>query len=217
MPELANRCRLVLNANPLSCTPEVLKSAAAGGDVASCILYQGDADPGQFDSFCKSCVGDLQSQQVAVLIADDTQLFGRTGADGLFLEKGKAVLADNVARFSPHSIVGCGGIKNRHTALEIGEARPDVVLFGKLGGDIRPEPHPKNVNLAEWWAQLVEVPAILLAGNEIGSVIECAETGVDFVALESAVFGGSVSPSEAVALANQLLDEHAPDLSEIMP
>ena len=168
-------------------------------------------------TFCKSSVADLQSLDIAVLIADDTQLFGRTGADGLFLEKGKSLLSDSVARFSPHSVVGCGGIKNRHNALEIGEARPDVVLFGKLGRDIRPEPHPKNVGLSEWWAHLVEIPAIILAGNEVSSVIECAETGVDFIALEGAVFNGNTSPADAVALANQLLDKHAPDLSEITP
>ena len=69
--------------------------------------------------------------------------------------------------------------------------------------------HPRNLSLAEWWSELVEIPSVAQAGNTLESVIAAAETGADFVALGSAIFEAE-NPAEAVAEANRLLDEHAP-------
>ena len=102
---------------------------------------------------------------------------------------------------------------DRHKALQMGEVNPDFVFLGKLGKDIKPDPHPKNLQLAKWWAEFVEVPGIAAAGNAIESVAEVAESGIDFVLMQSAVFGDDVNSQEAVARANALLDKHAPELT----
>ena len=87
-------------------------------------------------------------------------------------------------------------------------------MFGVPGGDIRPQAHPKNIALAEWWAELVEMPSIILGGNDPESVVECASTGADFVALDAAVFSSTKSPGEVVVKVNELLDRHAPILGD---
>jgi len=115
-----------------------------------------------------------------------------------------------VARFSPQKIVGFGSAKDRHRALELGEANPDFVFFGRTDGDIRPEPHPKNLALAEWWSELVEIPGVVMGGSAVESVVECAATGVDFVALSLAILSHTDGPAAAVRRANELLDENAP-------
>ena len=208
-----NRCRLILTANAKTVTQEQLISAATAGDVASVILYSGGAEPHEFERYCKDVTQPLQEADCAVLIADDTQAFGRSGADGFFAEKEKPNLEDMIARFSPQNIVGCGNIKARHNALEIGELKPDFIFFGKLAGDIKPEGHPKNIALAEWWAELVEIPGIVMGGSDLNSIIDVALTGIDFVALEQAVFSQGM-PDENVRAANALLDKHAPSLVE---
>jgi len=104
-----------------------------------------------------------------------------------------------LARFSPQNIVGCGNIKARHNALEIGELKPDFVFFGKLAGDIKAEAHPKNIALAEWWAELVEIPGIVMGGSDLDSIIDVALSGIDFVALERAIFAEG-KPDENVAM-----------------
>jgi thiamine-phosphate pyrophosphorylase len=208
-----NRCRLILTANPLSTSSENLITAASAGDVASVILYAAEAEPHVFEAFCKDVTPQLQEADCAVLIADDTQAFGRCGADGLFAEKEKSKLEDFIARFSPQNIVGCGNIKARHNALEIGELKPDFIFFGKTGGDIKPEAHPKNIKLAEWWAELVEIPGIVMGGSALNSIIEVAKTGIDFVALEKAIFANGDAAKNVVE-ANSLLDAHAPLFDE---
>ena len=208
-----NRCRLILTANPNSVTPNDLVAAVNVGDVASVILYAAGAEPHEFEGFCKEVTPRLQAASCAVLVADDTQAFGRSGADGLFLERAKSTLEDIIARFSPQNIVGCGNIKARHNALEIGELKPDFVFFGKLGGDIKPDAHPKSIALAEWWAELVEIPGVVMGGNAMNSIIEIAQSGIDFVALEEAIFSQG-EPAQNVIEANRLLDEYAPSFDE---
>ena len=208
-----NRCRLILTANPTSVSSEKLIAAASAGDVASVVLYAKGVEPHAFEAYCKDITPKLQAENCAVLIADDTQAFGKCGADGLFVEKEKSNIADIIARFSPQNIVGCGNIKARHNALEIGELKPDFIFFGKLGGDIKPDAHPKNIALAEWWAELVEIPGVVMGGNAMNSIIEVAQSGIDFVALEEAIFSQG-EPTQNVIEANRLLDAHAPSFDE---
>lgn len=208
-----NRCRLILTANAGSIKADQLILAASAGDVASVILYSDGLQAHEFERYCKDVTPHLQEAGCAVLVTDDTQAFGRSGADGFFAEKKKTDLEDMIARFSPQNIVGCGNIKARHNALEIGELKPDFVFFGKLAGDIKPAAHPKNIALAEWWAELVEIPGVVMGGSDLNSLVDVAMTGIDFVALEQAVFEKG-SPAENVVAANLLLDQHAPLLVE---
>lgn len=212
-PEELNRCRIILTASPVSVPAKELILAANAGDVASVILYANGCEAHVFEAYCKEVTPKLQDADCAVLVSDDTQVFGKSGADGLFAEKEKSKIEDLIARFSPQNIVGCGNIKARHNALEIGELKPDFIFFGKLGGDIRPEAHPKNIKLAEWWAELVEIPGIVMGGNALDTVVEVSATGIDFVALEQAIFA-SGNVGENIVAANKLLDEHAPEFVE---
>jgi thiamine-phosphate pyrophosphorylase len=84
------------------------------------------------------------------------------------------------------------------------------VFFGRFGFDTKPEAHKRNLSLGSWWAEMVEIPCIVLGGSEISSVEAVAATGADFVALSSAVFGEGIDPRVAVEQANAILDRTAP-------
>ena len=95
-------------------------------------------------------------------------------------------------------------------ALELGEERPDYLFFGRFGYDNKPEPHPRNLALGAWWAEMIEIPCIVMGGLDIASVEEVAVTGAEFVALRQAVFQHPSGPALAVAEANAVLAEKAP-------
>lgn len=212
--EVKRRCRLVLVLPPVDGGAQILEDALSGGDVASVILAAGDLDATAYQARCEALVPVAQRHDAAALVCDDTRVMGRTGADGLFVTQPGNDLKELVARFSPNKIVGCGGARDRHRALEIGDSGPDFLFFGKLDGDIRPEPHPKNLALADWWSKLVEIPCIVMGGSAVDSVVECAASGAEFVALGLAVFSHTDGPMEAVRTANRLLDENAPIFEE---
>ncbi|MDJ0613625.1 MAG: thiamine phosphate synthase [Rhizobiaceae bacterium] len=212
-----NRCRLMLAASPQSTSSEQLIAALGKDDIASIILYCHDEGFQGFAEFCEAVVPHAQSHDIAVLVADDTQTAGRSGADGYYLERERSNLNDALARFSPQKIVGCGGMLDRDQALKIGETGIDFVVFGKLGRDSHAEPHRKNIALGQWWSEFVELPSVVLGGNAVESVVDVAKTGADFAMLEQAVFAKSENPhnvAAAIAKANKLLDEHAPVLEE---
>ena len=208
-----NRCRIVLIA-PAGETPEQfearLRQAIAGGDIASLIVPAFGRDEAAFQAFAARIVPVAQNAGIAVVIADDTRIAGRVGADGIHLECGREDLEEAIERHQAKMMVGVGGAKTRDDALELGEARPDYMFFGRFGYDNKPEPHNRNLALGRWWAEVVEIPCIVMAGSDIASVEAVAATGAEFVALSSAVFGDGIDPRQAVEKANALLDETAP-------
>src|SRR5262245_40322885 len=194
-PSTPNRCRIVLIAPPGHSPEELerkLRQALEGGDVASLILPPYGLGEAAFQSLAERIVPVAQQAGVAVVIAGDTRIAGRVKADGVHLESGKEALADAVDRLSDRMMIGAGGIKTRDDALELGETRPDYVFFGRFGYDRTPGPHPRNLALAGWWAEMIEIPCIVLAGSDVESVEAVANTGAEFVALSSAVFGEGV-------------------------
>lgn len=213
MSDVENRCRLVLVAPPLT-EKEAVRIAVAdalrGGDVASVILPQYGLDDRGYQDMAETLVPVVQRAGAAALIAGDTRVAARSKADGLHVDGGRDELADAIERFAPDMIVGGGRTKDRHSALELGEMRPDYIFFGKLDGDIRAEPHRKNLDLAQWWAPMVEIPCVVMGGLAIESVVDVAASGAEFVALRQCVFADAQKAAMIVAEANALLDEKAP-------
>lgn len=207
------RTRLVLVSpdGPPDVVRDRLERALAGGDVASVIVPQHGRGDGEFQALAEAIVPMIQEAGAAVLLEDDTRTAGRVGADGVHLESALFDLQETVEKSAGRFIVGAGGARTRHEALELGEMKPDYVFFGRLGGDTFAEVHPKMLELGEWWAEIIEIPCIVLGGNEIGSVVEAAAAGIEFVALGAAVFAEGVDPREAVATANARLDDVAAD------
>ncbi|WP_269931401.1 thiamine phosphate synthase [Aminobacter sp. HY435] len=204
-----NRCRIVLIAPP-SVKPEAVAAALSGGDVASLILPDEGVDAVSFQSFAEKVAAAARAAGVAVVVAGDTRVAGRIHADGIHVDGNKDALAEAVESYQDRMMVGAGGAKTRDDALELGEERPDYIFFGRFGFDNKPEPHSRNLSLGQWWAEMIEIPCIVMAGSDIASVAAVAATGAEFVALSSAVFGDGIDPGEAVARANALLDETAP-------
>jgi thiamine-phosphate pyrophosphorylase len=208
-----NRCRIVLVAPPgieASVLEERLRLALAAGDAASLIVPRYDLGDDAFQQLAERLVPLAQAHDVAAIVAGDTRVAGRVRADGIHIEDGKAALAEAIGRYGNKLTVGAGGAKTRDDALELGEEQPDYVFFGRFGYDNKPEPHSRNLTLGRWWAAMIEIPCIVLAGSETASAREVAETGAEFVALSAAILGDGRDPATEMARANALLDEHAP-------
>ena len=216
-----NRCRLVLVIpDNLDDAASRLGKALEGGDVASIIVAKSSGNDAGFQAWCEPLVRVAQSAGVAAIIAEDTQLVGRCNTDGIHInlpggDAGVPQLNEMIAKFSPSKMVGGGNVKTRHMALSLGEAGPDYLFFGKLDSDIKPQAHAKMLALAKWWAEIVEVPGICMGGNVVDSIIDVASTGIDFAALSSAIFSHDEGPKEAVRIANDLLDKHAPEFEDV--
>ncbi len=208
-----DRCRLVLIVPDIADPAEkrqVVADALRGGDVASVIVPQYGLDDATFQKHAELVVPVIQEAGAAALIAGDSRVAGRAKADGLHVTGTPEELAEAIDKHAPKLIVGGGRAADRHNALEVGEVRPDYIFFGKFDSDIKPEAHPKNLDLAEWWASMIEIPCIVMGGTDPASALAVAETGAEFVALRAAIFDEQASAARIVAEVNALLDEKAP-------
>ena len=207
------RLRLVLvmpETDDADAAARMIGEALKGGDVASVILPQYGMDDVQFQKLAEKVVPLIQQAGAAALVAGDSRVAGRARADGLHVAGGVEDLGEAIEKHAPKLIVGGGNAQDRHRALEIGDLQPDYVFFGKLDGDIKPEAHPKNLALAEWWASMVEIPCIVMGGTNPESALAIAETGAEFAALRLAVFTEPSRAASIVQEVNALLDQKAP-------
>lgn len=214
-----NRCRVVLIAPGLDDEDAArrLDAALSGGDVASLIIPQSGTDEAAFQAHAERLTRIAQDKDVATIIAGEPRIAARVHADGIHFEGSQAELAEIIRKHQGRMVVGCGGAKNRDNALELGEMRPDYIFFGRFGYDTKPEPHPRNLSLAAWWSEMIEIPCIVLAGSSVESAVDAAATGAEFVALGNAVFAPGGDPTRAVAEINALLDQHAPAFDGAAP
>lgn len=216
LEQTPDRCRIVLIA-PEGASAETfspaLKKAISGGDIASLILPAYGLDEVAFQKLAEPAAEIAQAAGIAVIIAGDSRVAGRVKADGIHVET-KAGLEDAIERLQSKMAVGVGGAKTRDDALSLGEYRPDYLFFGRFGYDNTPGPHPRNLSLGQWWAEMIEIPCIVMAGSDIESVETVGRTGAEFVALSRSVFGEGIDPAEAIARANEILDATAPRFSE---
>lgn len=198
--------RLVLVTPPeidLAGFPRLLDEALAAGEVAAVILASGASEEAA-EAAAACLVPVVQRHGAAALVRNYTLVAGRTRADGVHIDSGIADLRSAAVSMRPRMVVGAGNLASRHAAMEAGDSDIDYVLFGRLHGDIRPEPHPRALELADWWAGLMLLPAVAMAGNAVDSVAAARDTGAEFIALHRAVWDHPEGPAAAVRQALDL-------------
>lgn len=199
------RCRLCLvtpsDYEAVTFAPR-LADALAGGDVASLIITAPNGDPTALEAAARMLVPIAAARGVAALIHNDTRAAARTNADGVHIDSGIADLAAAMETLRNRKIVGAGGGNSRHEALEAGAAEPDYVFFGHLHSDAAERIPAKALDLAAWWSSVTVIPAIVMGGRTLASVDEAAASGIDFVALSSAVWNHALGAATAISDAN---------------
>ncbi|MEO0497126.1 MAG: thiamine phosphate synthase [Pseudomonadota bacterium] len=194
-----------------------LAACLAGGPVAAVILPRFDLDGPAYDHLVSALVPTVQAAGAAALLdgLEASQIMGRIDADGLLVEaKGQSWVEDTLDllnRFGGQRSIGLYGQFSRDSALTAGDVAPDMIHLGPLARDIKPQPHAKNLMLAEWWAQMIEVPCLIAAGNSLESVGDAAATRAEFVVLSQAVFQAP-DPAKAVASALETIQSEGPEL-----
>ncbi|EJF74757.1 thiamine phosphate synthase [Bartonella alsatica] len=152
------------------------------------ILYDSEKDEAFLQKQAKIYTEDIQHNNIALLISGDSRIVERTKADGLHVEGDLNTLEHFANQKKGQKIVGFGNLRNRHCAMLAGEAGVDYLLFGKLGADKKPHSHPRNIQLAQWWAEIMEIPAIVQAGSDYETFDEVLKTACEFIAVEEIIF-----------------------------
>ncbi len=125
----------------------------------------------------------LQDANVACLMATpkDPRVVARLGLDGVHAQASDD-LGALVEALKPQRILGVGGLRSRHEAMEAGERDIDYVMFGEPRPDGFVPPLAQTIERAEWWATIFNVPCVAYA-PDLDSVAPLTATGSEFIAV----------------------------------
>lgn len=185
-----------------------LMQAFAGGDVAAVLLRLAPGDERSLTERVKALAPPVQAQNVALVVEASAQVASRGGADGVHVTEGIEAIAEARSSLRQERIIGVGGLRSRHDAMDAGEAGVDYVMFGEPRPDGSLPPLPAVLERASWWAEIFETPCIAYA-PDAESVPALVETGAEFLALGAWLFAEGVDIRAEVAAADAAIAAHA--------
>lgn len=178
-----------------------LMQAMAGGDIAAIVVRLTPGDDRSRIERVKRLAGPVQANGVALVVEDSALIATRGGADGVHVIGGPAAIAEARSSLKSERIIGAGGLRARHDAMDVGEAGVDYVMFGEPRADGSVPPLAAVVERAGWWAEIFETPCVAYA-PDAESVPALIETGAEFVALGAWAFADGQDIRALVEAAN---------------
>jgi thiamine-phosphate pyrophosphorylase len=146
------------------------------------LLPRGNRAENAYKALVKAVAPIAQARDVAVLIEGEPGDVRKLGADGLHVTGDLGDLRDAVAALKPEFIVGAVAGGSRHEAMSKGELDLDYVFFGPLSGPI----DPGTRELARWWAETMQVPAVL--SDPEAAIENIEDEGCEFAAPGASVW-----------------------------
>ncbi|WP_299559226.1 thiamine phosphate synthase [uncultured Sulfitobacter sp.] len=103
---------------------------------------------------------ETDARDVAFVIADHTLLAERLGLDGVHLSDAARSVRHARKTLGDDAIVGSFCAGSRHDGMSAGEAGADYVAFGPVQASALDDGSYAELDLFEWWSQVIEVPCV---------------------------------------------------------
>lgn len=175
--------------------PAQVMAVLGAAEFAALLVRRGTLEPSAYKSLVQQLVNVGQGAGCAVLVEDDVGLARASGADGVHVTGDIEAIRDAIAAVKPALIVGAGPMGTRHDAMSAGELDVDYVLFGPLDGAFDSD----AAEMAAWWAQTFEIPAVFSDPGAQGATVD--DQGAEFLALSSSVWAGGKAVVSQIAAA----------------
>ena len=135
-----------------------------------------------------SIVEQLQTKNIAAMIANDANLARQLRADGVHLTWSK----DQAERFAEareilgeRFLVGVDAGRSRDDAMTLAEAGADYIAFGiPPHVEDRVSAAGRQEDLVSWWSELFQIPCVAFDAADAGAAARLAGAGADFVAVK---------------------------------
>lgn len=190
----------------------LLEKALVAGDVAAVQLRLGVADERAQINIIKELAPRVQARDTALVAETTPAIAIRGGADGAHVAIRQpaevALLGEAREQLKSERILGAGGLKSRHDAMDAGEAGVDYVMFGEPRADGSIMALAAVVERAQWWVEIFQTPCVAYA-PDLEAVAPLASAGVEFVALGAWIFGGDVDAAAQIGSARAVIDDLA--------
>lgn len=174
----------------LEAFPAQLMDVLSATEISALLVRRGALDDAAYAGLAKQLINIGQGAGCAVLLEDAVELAASLGADGVHITGGEKAIKAALSALKPKLIVGAGNVTSRHDAMTFGEMDVDYVFFGPLG-----ETEGEDAaELAQWWAETFEIPAVF----STPTATVAPDVDAEFVAFSTSIWS---APSPRAALA----------------
>ncbi len=164
---------------------------AAPGLVTAFQFRVKDVDQHEAAALAEPLLAICRERDVAFIVNDSIALAKRLGADGVHLGQGDGDPKEAREELGREAQIGVTCHASRHLALEAGDAGADYVAFGAIfPSDTKETQHRAEIELLEWWHEMVEIPSVAIGGITPVNCRPVVEAGADFLAVSGAVWSG---------------------------
>jgi len=163
----------------LSQFPSRLAAVLDAQDVACVRLALASQDEDRIARAADACREVTHARDVALVIDSHLAMVERLGLDGVHLTDGARTVRYARKELGPDAVVGtfCG--TSRHDGMSAGESGADYVSFGPAGASALGDGSQAEVELFDWWSQMIEIP-VVAEGALDGDLIRLLAPHTDF-------------------------------------
>lgn len=130
------------------------------------------------------------ARDIALVIERHVLLAERLGLDGVHLPRGTHSIRKLRETLGQDAIIGAECGHSRHDGLNAAEAGADYVCFGPVGASPLGDGAQAELDLFEWWSEVIEVP-VVAEGALTPELVERLAPVCDFFAI-----GGEIWSTE---------------------
>ena len=193
--------------NPRAFAPH-LAAALDGGAVACVQLRLKGASDDDIRRACEILQPIAAMQNVAFLLNERPDLAREMGCDGVHLGQEDVPYAEARRIMGKGLSIGVSCHDSRHLAMEAAEAGADYVAFGPVYPSPTKQAAPATgLETLAWWSTMMEIPCVAIGGITPQNARAVVESGADFLAVISAVWGHEDGAAAAVAAFERILRE----------
>ncbi|WP_112875267.1 thiamine phosphate synthase [Paracoccus endophyticus] len=178
--EMAARLAAVLDTHPVAC-----------------LRLPGAGDEGELARLADLARDIAHARDVAVVIENHIPLARAHGLDGVHLTDGARSVRYARKELGADAIVGAFCGTSRHEGMSAGEAGADYVAFGPCGSTALGRGTPVDLDLFQWWSDVVEVP-VVAEGALDAALIRSLWTIADFIAVGPEIWSAA-DPAAALS------------------
>lgn len=144
--------------------PDRLARVLDAVDIACLRLSLATRDTDVLGRAADACREICHARDVAIVIETHLLLAERHGLDGVHLTDGARTVRKARKDLGPDAIVGAYCGSTRHEGIGAAEAGADYVSFGPIGAAELGDGTLADLELFQWWSEMIEVPVIAEVG-----------------------------------------------------
>ena len=163
----------------------------------ACLRIPGTGDEAELGRIADLVRDIAHRRDIAVVIEDHVALALRHGLDGVHLTDGARTVRYARKELGADAIIGAYCATSRHDGMSAGEGGADYVAFGPVGDTALGRGAAVELDLFEWWSEVIEVP-VVAEGAITADIAGQLAPITDFIAIGPEIWGQD-DPASALA------------------